>query len=320
MPLSKDSARKLLLDAHRAGRLPHAHLFTGPSGCGKSDLARELAAAVLGCEPSSVLAHPDAHFVQPESKSRRIVIDQIRGLDLAIQRKPLVSSSKVAILHDAERLQPAAANAFLKTLEEPPPGTVIILTSSLPEALLETIISRCVETSLAGGSGNLTPDAARVVEALGECLLREGGPAVADAFRLAAKIKEILGEVRGRISDEYLALLKQEAARYKNAAGAGDWLEERENQIKALTESAALRERERLIGAILAALGGTLRLQAGGEAPAGAENICRRLAETCPPERLLRKIDAFEAMQRRLAMNVNEALALESGMLAIAKS
>jgi len=319
MPLSKESARKLLLDAHAAGRLPHAHLLTGPNGCGKSELARELAAAVLGCDPRAVLAHPDAHFVQPESKSRRIVIEQIRDLEQAIQRKPLVSSGKAAIIYEAERLQPAAANAFLKTLEEPPSGTVIILTSPLPEAILETVLSRCVETALAGGTVALDDGAVRVLRALADCLDTPGPPTVGDAFRLAREIKEILAEIRARVSDEFAALLKQEAARYKNAVGAGDWLEERENQIKALTESTALRERERLLGAILVGLGGALRVKSGGAAPDGGEEPCARLAARFTSEELLRKIDAFETMQRRLALTVNEALAIETGMLEITR-
>ena len=94
-----------------------------------------------------MIAHPDLHVVQPESKSRRIVIDQIRELEHSIQRKPLVGGSKVAIIHDADRMQPQAANAFLKTLEEPPPGSLILLLSTVPEAILETVLSRCVETA-----------------------------------------------------------------------------------------------------------------------------------------------------------------------------
>ena len=87
-----------------------------------------------------MITHPDLRVVQPESKSRRIVIDQIRELEHAIQRKPLLAG-KVAIIHDAERMQPQAANAFLKTLEEPPEGSLILLLSTVPEAILETVLS-----------------------------------------------------------------------------------------------------------------------------------------------------------------------------------
>jgi DNA polymerase-3 subunit delta' len=316
MPCSKESALDLLLEAHRQGRLAHAHLFTGATGSGKTWLAHALAGAVLNCEPRAVLAHPDAHFVQPESKSRRIVIDQIRSLETVIHRKPLLSSSKVAILHDADRLQPAAANAFLKTLEEPPSGSILILTSSLPEAILETVLSRCVETSLLGGEVGPGPEGEQVLEALGRCLLSGGetGPTVAAAFRLTRAIQEILVETRARIGKEYEAVFKQESARFKNASGGTDWLDEREEQLKAMTESAVLRERERVVGAVLHGLGGALRAAHGGEAP---HEVCRKLAERFSTADLLAMIDSWETMQRRLAMTVNEALALEVGMLEI---
>lgn len=315
MPCSKESALELLLAAHRAGRLAHAHLFTGSPGCGKGWLAEHLAAEVLGCEPRSVLAHPDAHFVQPESKSRRIVIDQIRGLEAMVQRKPLVASAKVVILHDADRLQPAAANAFLKTLEEPPERSVLLLTSQLPEAILETILSRCVETSLRGGETGPGPEGEKIVAALAGCLLAPGGPTVGGAFQFVRKFQEILSSIRAKVAEEYGATLKQESARYKNAAGGTDWLEEREEQLKALAESAALRERERLLGAILYALGGALRAASGGDP---THPVCVQLAECFPPGTLFAKIDSLQTMRRRLAMNVNEPLALEAGMLELA--
>lgn len=316
MPCSKESALDLLLKAHRQGRLAHAHLFTGATGCGKTWLAHALAGAVLGCEPQGVLAHPDAHFVQPESKIRRIVIDQIRQLEQVIHRKPLLSRNKVAMIFDADRLQPAAANAFLKTLEEPPSGSILILTSSLPEAILETVISRCVETSLLGGNTGPGPEGQAILDAIGTTLLSgtEKGPSVAAAFRLTRSVQQILASTRTRISKEYETVFKAESARYKNASGGSDWLEEREEQLKAMTESAALRERERVVGTVLYALGGALRFAHSGECP---HEVCKKLAERFSTADLLAMIDSWETMQRRLAMNVNEALALEAGMLEI---
>jgi DNA polymerase-3 subunit delta' len=316
MPCSKESALDLLLAANRHGRLAHAHLFTGSTGSGKTWLAHALAGAVLDCEPRGVLAHPDAHFVQPESKSRRIVIDQIRDLEQVIHRKPLLSRNKVAMIFDADRLQPQAANAFLKTLEEPPSGCILILTSSLPEAILETVISRCVETSLLGGDTGPGPEGMAILQAIGESLLSRGenGPSVAAAFRLTRAVQQILVSARSRISKEYEAVFKEESARYKNAAGGSDWLDDREEQLKAMTESAALRERERVVGAILYALGGALRAAHGGDCP---HEVCKKLAERFSTADLLAMIDSWETMQRRLAMTVNEGLALEAGMLEI---
>ncbi|GAB4165465.1 MAG: hypothetical protein Fur0032_02240 [Terrimicrobiaceae bacterium] len=317
MPFSKETALDLLLGARRDGRLAHAHLITGAPGSGKAWLAHRLAADVLGCEPRAVVAHPDAHFVYPESKSRRIVIDQIRNLEHAIQRKPLLGSSKVAIIGDADRLQPAAANAFLKTLEEPPPGTLMLLTSTLPEAILETVLSRCVETSLHGGDTGPGEDGSRVLDAMKTLLAGPSAPTVADAFSLARAVQEILAEVRERVADEHSAALKEEAKRYKNIVGTEAWLEEREEQVKALAEATAIRERERLIGCVLYGFGGALRVLHGGASPHPA---CDALAAKYSEAELLAKVDAWEEMRRRLALNLNEALTLESGFLAIARA
>lgn len=318
MPLSKDWAFKKLAAAFHAGRLPHAHLFTGAPGSGKMELAQQLAALVLGGEPRSILAHPDLHLVQPESKSRRIVIEQIRHLEEALHRKPLLGSAKVAIIVEADRLQPAAANAFLKTLEEPPAGCVIILTSGLPKAILETVLSRCVQTALRGGEGGLPPEAAPILDALQEAFCGAEQPGIAEAFRLARAIQSWLAEVRERLACEQAALLKAEAARYKNIPDAAAWLEEREEQLKALTESAALRERERAVGFLFQIFGGAARVAAGaGGAP---HPLSETLARLFPPAQIFEKLEALETLRRRLALNVNEALALEAGCLALVRS
>lgn len=313
MPFSKESAFERLGDAHRAGRLAHAYLLAGPTGSGKDWLAKRLAAMVLNCTPEEVPSHPDAHFVQPESKSRRIVIDQIRELEQSMQRKPLLGYSKVAVIREADRLQPQAANAFLKTLEEPPPGSLILLLSSLPEAMLETILSRCVETALL----DLRPRVPREEEtavhhALEECLVRPTQPGAADAFRFTRAIQGILADLREKISSENDEELKRQSAHYKQTSDSASWLSERAEQVKALTEATVLRERDRVLQIVFDALGQALRLQTG---PAPATPTVKSLSEKFTSANLLRRIDALEKLRRRLAMGVQEALALESGFL-----
>jgi DNA polymerase-3 subunit delta' len=313
MPFSKESAFDRLSEAHRAGRLAHAYLLAGPTGSGKDWLAVRLAATVLGCEPGDVGAHPDAHFVQPESKSRRIVIDQIRELEQSMQRKPLLGSAKVAVIREADRLQPQAANAFLKTLEEPPPGSLILLLSSLPEAMLETILSRCVETALLDLRPRIPgPEEAAVLRALDECLVQPAQPGAAEAFRFTRAVQALLAELREKISGENEEVLKRQSAHYKQTSDSASWLNDRAEQVKALTEASVLRERDRVLQIVFDALGQALRLQTG---PAAAPDTIRALAEKFPSSNLLRRIDALEKLRRRLAMGVQEALALESGFL-----
>jgi DNA polymerase-3 subunit delta' len=315
MPFSRESAFEHLSRSLKAGRLAHAYLLSGAAGSGKSWLAVQLAALVLECSPASVLAHPDAHIVQPESKSRRIVIAQMRDLEHSIQCKPLLASSKVAILHDADRMQPQAANAFLKTLEEPPPGTLILLLSTHPRAILETIRSRCLETSLLDATERLpAAEEAAILEALEKCLITEARPGVAEAFRFTRTLQTILAELREKISSEYESLLRKEISHYKQACEDSSWLEERAAQIKALVEADSLRERDRILQIVVDTVGAALRAQHGSPSETPVVNA---LAKTRSAEGLLRQLEALASVRRLLAFGVQESLALESGFLAM---
>src|SRR5207244_8976176 len=124
---------------------------TGAPGSCKQLVAANLASLGNGTAAKDVFtAKAQEMFVaRPESKSRRIVIAQIRELEHTLQMRASNSRRKVAIVPDADRLQTEAANAFLKTLEEPPKDSLLLLLSALPEALPETILSRCISIPLA---------------------------------------------------------------------------------------------------------------------------------------------------------------------------
>ena len=122
MAFSPETALKYLRRAHQQSRLAHAYLFSGAPGSGKRALAADLVGLVNDIEPDQVFSTGarDVFIAEPESKSRRIVTEQIRSLEHALQMRAPPGRRKVAIISDADRLQPQAANAFLKTLEEPP--------------------------------------------------------------------------------------------------------------------------------------------------------------------------------------------------------
>jgi len=132
-----------------------AYLFIGPEGIGKSMSAHEFAKA-LNCQsegsdscgtcPSCVKIdknqHPDMHFIDL-ADADAIKIEYIRGLKKEISLKPFEAKKKIFIINDAHNLTPEAANAILKILEEPPSDSLIILISSKPKLLFDTIVSRC---------------------------------------------------------------------------------------------------------------------------------------------------------------------------------
>jgi len=113
-------------------------LFGGPDGVGKGLFALGFAEALLGSP-----THPDLHIYRPAGKIGMHPIETLRKFSEEVYMAPFQGKWKVFIIHDAERMLPTSANALLKTFEEPPQDTVIILLSSQPSALLPTILSRC---------------------------------------------------------------------------------------------------------------------------------------------------------------------------------
>ncbi len=136
----------LLARAIASGRVAHAYAFIGPEGSGRRAAALELARALLG---SAEPGHPDLHVIEPTPPehnpkgARAIRIADIRALERAASLRPARGRWKVFIVEDADRMTGESPQAFLKTLEEPPAGTVIILILSRPRAVPATVLSRC---------------------------------------------------------------------------------------------------------------------------------------------------------------------------------
>lgn len=148
MPFRSEELRQRFAASIESGRMGHSYLLTGDHSEALENLALGLAGQVLDAAPQE---HPDFHAVRPESKSRHITVEQVRELERELYLRPFMAPLKVAVIFDAERMclgSAGAANAFLKTLEEPPAHTLILLTSGRPAMLLPTIISRCLRLDL----------------------------------------------------------------------------------------------------------------------------------------------------------------------------
>jgi DNA polymerase-3 subunit delta' len=140
-------ALKVLARARAEGRMPHAVLLTGADGALLARAAEQLAGMHLG--EADPLAHPDCRVLRPAKKSRRIVIENTLEVVAALRLSSL-SPRRVVIVNEPDRFLSESANAFLKTLEEPPPGTLIILQTTHYYRVLPTILSRCLRFHVGG--------------------------------------------------------------------------------------------------------------------------------------------------------------------------
>ncbi|MES2338463.1 MAG: DNA polymerase III subunit delta' [Pseudomonadota bacterium] len=160
--VGNDAARRAIDDADLAGSLHHAWLIAGPAGVGKAGFAHATAERLLarganeqGGRTAAMIAagaHPDFRLLErlpidadkPEKGSARsIKIDQVRALGPMFAVKPSMSTRRVIVVDAIDDLERPASNALLKSLEEPPSGTIFLLVSHAPGRLLPTIRSRC---------------------------------------------------------------------------------------------------------------------------------------------------------------------------------
>lgn len=168
----QDEAVETLLRAYRADRLPHGLVFAGRIGVGKATAARGLATLFLceapkndkpcgECDSCNVMSvtnrdgttnHPDFHIIyrqlirleKADNKARDLSVDVVRDyLILPAGHKPVMGRGKVFVVEEADLMSPQAQNSMLKTLEEPPGRTLVILITDQPDCLLPTIRSRC---------------------------------------------------------------------------------------------------------------------------------------------------------------------------------
>src|SRR5580765_927655 len=320
MAFARTTALEFLRRAYEQNRLAHAYLITGSPGSGKEVLAAELTSLVNGTPTEDVFSAKarEVFIARPESKSRRISIEQIRELEHALQMRATNSSRKVAIISDADRLGDAAANAFLKTLEEPPKDSLLLLLSALPEALPETVLSRCIAIPLASdGEARSKKEEEKLVKLLQQAS-RHTTWSIQFAYRLAQEFQQLVRAVREEVKLETDAALKQEQTRYKDATD-GTWLEEREDYYKALTESLYLQRRAALVEILFAWWTDVLRATNAvvqRDLPAATHETAA-LARRFDDAQILKRIGLLEEFRDHFGRNIHESLAIEVTFLAI---
>jgi len=345
LPQQGPGARLLQRSLER-GRLGHAYLFAGHQLPALEAVAGTLAKTLnclqprrsrggvavdccdtcLSCRKIEHGNHADVHWARPESKSRIITVDQMRELMRQIQLKPTEAEYKVAVIVAADRLRTEAANAFLKTLEEPPPKSVLILLTTDSQRLLDTIRSRCLRMNFAGeGVNRLDPASEAWLASFTE--------------QAAVEQKSLLG--RYRLMDVLLQKLNQTKAEIEEALKSRSPLEQYkdaekelrdkwEDELTAAIEAEYRRQRADLLALLqnwlrdvwLLALDREYQGRPQTQPRPVDELICfpqisgtNRVAARISPRAARENLQVVEQLQSWLATNVQEALALEVGLL-----
>lgn len=152
--IGNEEIKKILQDSVKRNQASHSYLFIGTEGIGKQMIAKEFAKMLLclgeikydnqckSCIEFDSQNHPDFFIIEPDGNA--IKIEQIRQLQKRVQEKPIISEKKVYLINDAEKMTKEAQNCLLKTLEEPPEFSTIILIGNNENTFLSTIKSRCM--------------------------------------------------------------------------------------------------------------------------------------------------------------------------------
>ena len=256
------------------------------------------------CRDVSGHTHPDVLWVEPRKRSRLIAIEQIRDLQRRIYHTSFEGGWKACVVMGADRLGDAAANAFLKTLEEPPGRSLFLLLTDSPQFLLPTIRSRCQQILLSGGESELPgPWRERLVSLLRKAGNGRSGPVL--AFARADRMLRLLREIRAEVEAEQRNRAAEETAQEEDAT------------IDARIASRYREARSEAMRAMLGWYRDILLLACGGDAKLIRNVESVEALERCAQERgrrgALRDVETVRGMHRKMERNIPEETVLGWG-------
>jgi len=310
--LGQVKAKEMLRRALMSTKMSHAYLFRGPAGVGKKTMAQAFAATINctapmdhaacgacpSCQKFRSANHPDFQFITPDGAT--IKIQQIRELKKSLAFPPFEARYRVILIADAHTMRRETANSLLKTLEEPPANTVLILTADEASGVLPTIVSRC----------QVIPFFALPEAEVAQHLMAEAAISQEQATTLASIAEGSLGRARLLLEKELLPLRQQIVATLLNLQPDGPATVE--TVFDLAEKTAALKEE---LPEILDLLRTWYRdlLLAGNSQPLNQDlaftwEAARR---RWPEPELFARLERIDRAKRELARNCNRALVCE---------
>lgn len=347
-------AAAFLSRATAAGSVAHAYLFVGPTGTGKKTAAFALACSLVcphgGCGACAACrrvragVHPDVHVLSPEGVAGYL-IEQVRDLVHDVNLSPVEARRKVYVLQDADRLRSEAANALLKTLEEPPADVVIVLLAADYDDVPPTIASRCQVVKFAPvpvsravavlveQTGAEESEARAALAAVGGAIphaaafLRSPGRRAArlaalgtlkrlsfmDAHDVLLAARELLADVHAPVEELKAAHAEQldEAREFLSRGGVAELEKRQKREITAREREAVgeiLNITESWLRDCLVIAKGASELVVNADAADAATEVARLLSVPAA----LRALEAVRTARSRIAYNVSPQLVVEA--------
>lgn len=310
MAFTAEHAFELLSSAFNQNRMPHALLVVGDESTGAHDLCYKLVTSInpdTKGESLDVVQDEYCRIVRPRSKSRRVLIEDIRSIEPFLRHKAALSRWKIAVFLDAERMNDEAANAFLKTLEEPPDHSLIILVTSKPEQLLQTILSRCIAVHLyrPGQEPELSPIQARLLPLWAEACRHIGSDLAALGFR--GTFLNALAERKAELTQSMTQTLK-DAAKAASQGTESNLESQNKDLNAALIETEYLLERDQAIDMLILWFGQAALIASGAVVEHPLHEGVAEMAAKLSAHEIMRRMNAVENMKNDLRFNVHEGL------------
>ena len=312
--MKTDEAKALLTTGFETNRLAQGYILVGPVRGAAEELAQHVlqlvfctgaesaCTACLGCRQTVMRTHPDLFWVEPHKKSRIISVEQVRELEQKVFQTSFAGGWKAAVLAGADRLGKEAANAFLKTLEEPPDRTVFLLLTDSPQSLLPTIISRCQCVTLAAGADALPEEWRREAMAI---LSDSAGGTMIEALGRADRMAALFKKVREAAKEDEIARAEAES------------VEETDETLDARAHTRYMEMRTALMRWLVLFYRDLLVLVCGATSDIvlnGDELVfLEKQAERLTYRRARANVETVEEMNRLMERNLSENVALSYG-------